>query len=77
MAKQTMYQTIKDVEVYGYDPERISEIAQESGFIINVSPIEIDEGYIFKVEVSFQHIFNVVNLRRDITYSATTRRVDY
>lgn len=82
-AKEVMYATVEYIEVNGYDAGEISAYAQsifpnaKNTLTINVTPIDTLDGYRYKVDVSFKHIFAVINLSKNITYSATTRQVDY
>lgn len=80
-AKQVLYSTVQHVEIYGYDPSEISEYAHNSNNNINVVeiPVSDDEidGYRYRVDVSFNHIFAIFNFSKTITYSATTRLVEY
>lgn len=77
IARQTMYSTIEYIEVYGYEPDVISEYAQKSGTEINVTPIDVENGYRYKVSVSFDHFFAVLKFQDNYTYEATTRVVEY
>lgn len=80
-AKQVLYSTVEHIEIYGYDSTEISEYAQRANNSINVVEIPVSddeiEGYRYRVDVSFDHIFAIFNFSKTITYSATTRLVEY
>ena len=76
-ARSTMYSTIEYVEIYGYNADAIDEFANKTNTTIQVTPIEVDDGHRYQIEVSFHHIFAFFNYDKEITYSGTTRVVEY
>ena len=76
-ARSTMYSTIENVEIFGYDKVEIDNFARETNTSIQVTPLETDEGYRYQVLVSFRHSFAFLNNDRQFTYSGITRVVDY
>lgn len=76
-ARSTMYSTIENVEIFGYDKATIDNFAKDTKTSIQVTPLETDEGYRYQVLVSFHHSFAFLNNDRQFTYSGITRVVDY
>lgn len=76
-ARTTMYATIENVEIYGYDQAVIDDYAKQTNTSIQVTPITTDEGYRYKVLVSFHHSFAFLNNDRQYTCSGITRVVEY
>lgn len=76
-ARSTMYSTIENVEIFGYDKSTIDDYAKKTKTSIQVTPIDTDEGYRYQVLVSFHHSFAFLNNDRQYTYSGITRVVDY
>lgn len=76
-ARSTMYSAIEYVEIYGYDADAIDEFANKTNTAIQVTPIAVDDGFRYQIEVSFHHIFAFLNYDKEMTYSGTTRVVEY
>jgi len=76
-ARSTMYSTIEYVEIYGYNADAIDEFAKKTNTAIQVTPITVDDGFRYQIEVSFHHIFSFLNYDKEITYLGTTRVVEY
>ena len=76
-ARSTMYSTIENLEIFGYDKTTIDNYAKDTNTSIQVTPIENEEGYRYQVLVSFHHSFAFLNNDRQYTYSGITRVVDY
>lgn len=76
-ARSTMYSTIENVEIFGYDKNTIDEYARKTNTSIQVTPIDTEEGYRYQILVSFHHSFAFLNNDRQFTYSGITRVVDY
>ena len=72
-----MYGAVEHVEINGLDADAIDNFAKETNTTIQVTPIEVNDGFRYQIEVSFHHIFAFLNYDKEITYSGTTRVVEY
>jgi len=78
-ARSVLYSVTQYVEIFGNDTYTINEYAQKTNMKINITPIDITpvSGYRYQVEVSFSHLMALLNFKKDITYSSTTRIIEY
>jgi len=84
-ARNAAYSIVEYIEIRGYDSvaqRTIEEYADSENLTVSVVPI--NEGIYenadrnrYKVDVTFNHVFMVMNFGRDTTYTLYTRAVDY
>ncbi len=84
-ARDAAYAIVEYLEINGYDSEAqdiIDEYSDSSNLEVSVTPVN-DGIYTngsrnrYRVDVSFDHFFSVINLVKDTTYTLYTRAVDY
>lgn len=77
-ARDTLNATVEYLEIYGYDQSTIDTYATQRGIDIGVTPLTAPEGKTrYEVTASFSHMFAWINLSSRISYTATTRAVEY
>lgn len=77
-ARDTLNSTVEYLEIYGYEATVISNYAERRHIEINVTPLVAPEDKTrYEVSTSFTHTFAWINLTNKITYTATTRAVEY
>ena len=84
-ARSAAYSIVEYIEIRGLDSvglATIEDFADKENIEVEVSPV--DEGiYVaggkqrYRVDVSFDHIFSVLNFKRKTTYTLYTRAVEY
>jgi hypothetical protein len=76
-ATDALYGVIQDVEIYGNDPQRISQYAQASNTVIDVQPVATSGGQRFQVTVFFNHMLGFISRQQHLQVQAMTRIVEY
>lgn len=66
----------QDIEENGLDMNRVNNYAHNINMQINVEPITVENGSMYRVSVSFEHVFAIIKLDKTLTYTTTTRIFD-
>jgi len=75
-ATTVLYDAIQEVEIYGYDVERINKLATLSNTTITVIPVDCDKGFQYEVKVCFDHSFAFINKTKVMQVNGLTRILD-
>ncbi len=84
-SRDAAYAIVEYLEINGYDSEAqdiIDEYSDSSNLEVRVTPVNAGvytngEKNRYRVDVTFDHFFSVINLVKDTTYTLYTRAVDY
>lgn len=68
-----LYSVIQDVEIHGYDEDRIKELASSNNATITVKPVICDDGFQYEVRICFDHIFAFINKAKSLEVKGLTR----
>ena len=84
-AREAAYAIVEYIEIRGFDEvaqRTIEEYADSSNIVCSVTPAgegihDAGDKMRYRVDVSFEHVFSVLNFGRTTTYTLYTRAVEY